>query len=68
MNRNLRCGICNSVSHPEIRDETSPLFHGPFVEDGPGYICGRCADCLDDDDEALWEDGYVYFYEDDDEA
>lgn len=61
MNRNIRCYICNSVSNQEICDETSPLHHGPFYDDGTGFMCSTCFNVEDDED----EDGYVYFYEDD---
>lgn len=64
MNRNIRCYICNSVSNQELRDETAPLHHGPFYDDGTGYLCSVCSGDPEDDE---YDDGLVYFYEDDDE-
>lgn len=41
---NLRCRICNAVSHGEIASDTGDHSEAAFYEeeDGLGYLCHEC--------------------------
>lgn len=71
---NLRCRICNSVSHGEIAGDFGDHSQAAFYEesDGLGYLCHSCytsvTGAIDDfsiDDEFDEDDDYFDYYEDD---
>lgn len=48
--KNIRCNICQRVSHGEISKEYGDQFPGAFVQDpkGFGYLCYDCSSSIQD--------------------
>lgn len=64
---NVRCHICNRVSHSEIATEDHDHFTGRFYSDTQG-IGWECAECRYVTDDLRYEYGDDDFFDEDEEV